>query len=270
MVRITERFNIVEYRQMCLILFAWNPDSEEQLIVAANRDEFYNRPSQTAHRWKDNHHIIAGRDLQQQGTWLGITQSGRFAAVTNYRATDNRQYPYSRGALTSSFLKSEQSPEEYLHQIHDSQHQYAGFNLLVGDTSSLHYFSNRSEQPPRRLEKGIYGLSNHLLNTPWPKVTTGIKQFSQVVNGPLKAGTEKEKALLKLLQHDQPADDALLPDTGVGKMLEKLLSPLFIRSPSYGTRASTVVQIQRTGNHFFLEQSYSAEGETARKTTYKS
>lgn len=253
---------------MCLILFAWNPGAEDQLIVAANRDEFYNRPSQNAHFWESNQQVFAGKDLQQQGTWLGVTKTGRFAAVTNYRKPDKSQYPLSRGALTTNFLNSDSSPEQYLQQVLVEQDQYAGFNLLVGDRSSLYYYSNRSDQQPQSLTTGIYGLSNHLLNTPWPKVTTGVTEFSRIVNDKTDTFSDQEKHLLNLLQNDSTADEALLPETGVGIIIEKMLSPLFIKSPSYGTRASTVVRIQNNGNIHFLEQNYSAGGMPAEKVTY--
>ena len=253
---------------MCLILFAWNPGAKDQLIVAANRDEFYNRPSQSAHLWESNNQIFAGKDLQQQGTWLGVTQTGRFAAVTNYRKPDKTEYPLSRGALTANFLNSECSPEQYMDNVQGDNNQYAGFNLLVGDRESLFYYSNRSDQLPQRLSPGVYGLSNHLLNTPWPKVTTGINEFSQIIKDETDSFSAREKRMLNLLQNGSTADESLLPDTGVGIIIEKMLSPLFIKSPSYGTRASTIVRIQKSGNISFLEQNYSAGGGTAENVTY--
>ncbi len=253
---------------MCLILFAWDPEAEDQLIVAANRDEFYARPSQNAHFWEHCNQIFAGKDLQQQGTWLGVTATGRFAAVTNYRKPDKNQYPLSRGALTTNFLKSECSPEEYLQQIQGEQNQYAGFNLLVGDRSSLYYYSNRSDQLPQPLAPGTYGLSNHLLNTPWPKVTTGVTEFSRIITDNACSLSNQQKHLLNLLQNDNVADESLLPETGIDTTIEKMLSPLFIKSPDYGTRASTIVRIQLNGCISFLEQNYSAGGRLAEQVTY--
>lgn len=253
---------------MCLILFAWNPGSEEQLVVAANRDEFYKRPSQNAHFWQDNEQLLAGKDLQQHGTWLGVTRGGKFAAVTNFRRPDKKQYPLSRGALTAQYLAGKQKPADYLQKLQQNHDQYAGFNLLVGDSTSLYYYSNRSNQPPCMLRPGVYGLSNHLLNTPWPKVTTGVDSFRKIVSHDYDSPSAKEEALLKLLQNDQQAEESLLPETGVGKMIEKLLSPLFIKSPGYGTRASTVVRVQGNGCISFVEQSYSEGGTPAERSRF--
>jgi len=252
---------------MCLILFSWNPESTNQspdtdnrLIVAANRDEFYLRPSQSAHFWDDNEQLLAGKDLQLNGTWLGITRSGRFAAVTNFRKPDKTQYPVSRGQLCSNFLKGDDTPAEYLQELKNRPEQYAGFNLLVGDQTTLCYYSNRSNTPPQQLEPGVYGLSNHLLNTEWPKVKTGVSAFKDVISRDFDKPQDKEQALLKVLQNDLQADDPLLPKTGVGAAIEKMLSPLFIRSPAYGTRASTVVQMKHSGEISFLEQNYKSGG----------
>ena len=257
---------------MCLILFSWNPksvssepigqypDTTNRLTVAANRDEFYLRPSQSAHFWDNDEQLLAGKDLQLHGTWLGITRSGRFAAVTNFRKPDKNQYPLSRGKLCSDFLKGDDTPATYLKQLQSSQEQYAGFNLLVGDQTTLCYFSNRSNTPPQQLEPGVYGLSNHLLNTEWPKVKTGVSTFKDVISREFEHPPEREQALLKVLQNDLQADDSQLPQTGVGAAIEKMLSPLFIRSPAYGTRASTVVQIKQSGDIRFLEQNYSSGG----------
>lgn len=253
---------------MCLILFAWNPNSDEPLIVAANRDEFYSRASQKAHVWADHSGIIAGKDLEQKGTWLGVTQTGRFAAVTNYRNLDPSQYPRSRGELTRQFLSGASPPEEYANHIMLNQHLYAGFNLLVGDRSALYYYSNRSNQPPQRLEAGIYGLSNHLINTPWPKVTTGVSRFKDIIESDAYTQAERTQALLTLLQDDQPVEESLLPETGVGIAIEKLLSPLFIKSPGYGTRASTIVQINKNGLLSFIEQCYEVGGVEGEQSTY--
>jgi len=139
---------------MCLILFSWNPKSVNRLTVAANRDEFYLRPSKSAHFWDDNEQLLAGKDLQLNGTWLGITRSGKFAAVTNFRKPDNNQYPLSRGKLCSDFLTGDEPPATYLQTLQSSSEQYAGFNLIVGDQTTLCYYSNRSEEPPKQLEAG--------------------------------------------------------------------------------------------------------------------
>lgn len=246
---------------MCLILFAWMPDEDNRLTVAANRDEFYHRPSLPAHFWGPDQQLLAGKDLQQHGTWLGITRSGRFAAVTNFRRPDKTQYPLSRGSLTANFLNGDETPEQYLNTIRQVDDQYAGFNLLIGDRQTLLYYSNRSDIAPQPLEPGYYGLSNHLLNTAWPKVETGLSHFKQVLSDKPEPLSVKEQALLAVLQNENPAEDEQLPDTGVGAVIEKMLSPRFIKSPSYGTRASTVLSVARNGEINFLEQNYGSGGQ---------
>ncbi len=261
---------------MCLVLFAWNPGSINRLIVAANRDEFYQRPTKSAHFWGDDKRLLAGKDLEQDGAWLGVTRDGRFAAVTNFRSRDGDQYPRSRGQLTTDFLQGSDTPEAYLVQLEEVQEQYAGFNLLVGDTTSLFYYSNRSEKPPLRLEPGIYGLSNHLLNTEWPKVNVGVKGLREAIeqasdNEPDEYDeiADIELALLGLLQNDNQAEDKALPDTGVGIILEKMLSPLFIKSPGYGTRASSVVRMTKDRGIMFLEQNYDVGGVHTDRVKYR-
>ncbi len=247
---------------MCLILFAWMPSEDNRLTVAANRDEFYHRPSRPAHFWGPDRQLLAGKDLQQHGTWLGITRSGRFAAVTNFRRPDKTPYPLSRGSLTANFLNGDETPEQYLKNIQQVDEQYAGFNLLIGDQQTLFYYSNRSDMAPQPLKPGFYGLSNHLLNTPWPKVKTGLSHFKQILSkDEFESFPAKEQALLKVLQSESPAEDEQLPETGVGAVIEKMLSPRFIKSPSYGTRASTVLSIARDGEINFLEQNYERGGQ---------
>lgn len=259
---------------MCLILFAWNPSAANRLVVAANRDEFFQRPTKPAHFW-DGDDVLAGKDLEQQGTWLGVTRAGRFAAVTNYRELDGNQYPCSRGELTTDFLQASDTPEDYLQQLQEVKEQYAGFNVLVGDTTSLYYFSNRSGRSPELLEPGVYGLSNHLLNTEWPKVNVGVAGLRGAIeqatnNKPLEwdgiGGIEQ--VLLELLQNDTQANDGILPDTGVGIAVERMLSPLFIKSPGYGTRASTLLRVTGEGDVMFLEQNYDVSGEHTDRARY--
>jgi len=225
---------------MCIIFLAYNIHPNYPLILLANRDEFYERKSAPAQIWKDSPEIFAGRDLVGGGTWLGITTRGRIAAVTNYREPGVPKGPVSRGDLVADFLRADLPPNEYLASVSNRNNDYSGFNLLVGEFShsrqDLYYFSNRCNGI-RKLESGIYGLSNHLLDTPWPKVRKGTERFSQFVRLP-----ELEKqALFDLLADESFADDADLPDTGVGYEIEKALSAIFIRTPVYGTRCSTVV-----------------------------
>lgn len=238
---------------MCLILFAYEAHPQYRLIVAANRDEFYTRPTQAAAFWPDAPAVLAGRDLQHGGTWLGTTRAGRFAAVTNYRdpATKINGAP-SRGALVSDFLNSRQPPDTYMRELAARAGGYNGFNLLTGDAESLYYFSNRGGAP-ERLGPGVYGLSNHLLDTPWPKVARGKQTMAEAVR---KGDALRPESLIEMLFDRVRAADAELPDTGVGIEIERVLSPLFIVSNGYGTRCSTVVLFDRAGKTTFVERTY--------------
>ena len=238
---------------MCLIVFAWRPGHSLPLIVAANRDEFYARPSLPLARWEDHPNIYAGRDLQAGGTWLGISSSGRFAALTNIRNPQLPQGGPSRGLLTSEFLRSEQSPEAYLKQLAQSAQGYAGFNLLVGDRQQLWHF-NPQHGGAQQLAAGLYGLSNADLDSPWPK----LQQAKAALENCL-AQADLD-ALLEFLHDGQAAEDSQLPDTGVPLEIERLLSSVFIASPSYGTRASTAVLVQQDGLQRIVERRFGPEG----------
>ena len=235
---------------MCLILFAYDCHPDYRLILAANRDEFFSRPAAPLGFWEDRPQILAGRDLEQSGTWMGVTLQGKFAAITNYREPA-RQIPDapSRGHLVSNFLGGRQSAEAYTQTIFPTANQYNGFNLLTGDTSSLHYYSNRGGKP-RVLAPGIYGLSNRLLNTPWPKISTGVSNLASIIESGRSQLPEK---LTELLQRQETAPDNQLPDTGVGYSMEKMLSPIFITSRNYGTRCSTILTIDRNGHIWITE-----------------
>ncbi|HEX5725956.1 MAG TPA: NRDE family protein [Longimicrobiaceae bacterium] len=236
---------------MCLILLAHDAHPDYRLVVAANRDEFYGRPAAPAAWWPDAPEVLAGRDLREGGTWLGITRGGRFAAVTNFRdAAPPRPGAPSRGWLVGDFLRGPASPDEYLATLAGRAGEYNGFGLLAGDAGSLHYLSNRGAGPAE-LAPGVYGLSNHLLDTPWPKVERGKAGLREVLAGP--AG-EVEARLLELLADRAEADGALLPDTGVGVERERALSALFIATPRYGTRASTVLTVGRDGRVRMVER----------------
>ncbi len=231
---------------MCLILFAYGIHPEYPLLVAANRDEFYDRPSASVHRWSDAPHVIAGRDLLKLGTWLGISDRGRFAGLTNYRdPLEQSEGKRSRGELVANFLTGDDTPQAYMEHIHKHAEDYPGYNLLAGDRHELYYYSNISQQP-QRLERGIYGISNHLLNTSWPKVERGKDGLQKLLESPLAEEIEPlGDALYHLLQlADRPADE-LLPATGVPLEWERVLSSIFIRSEAsrYGTRSSTVVMM---------------------------
>jgi uncharacterized protein with NRDE domain len=221
---------------MCVLFIAYNKHPRYPLIVLANRDEFYDRPTAAASRWADHPQVTAGRDLVGGGTWLGIADGGRFAAVTNYRDPSRPAGPISRGRLVADFLTGKASPGEYIRGVVTDAENFSGFNLVVGTVDELHYYSNAANDPPQKLEAGIYGLSNHLLNTPWPKVSTGLAAFERLI----AAEFSKSDAFDLLADETLAADDAL-PDTGIGIDKERILSPIFIRTAIYGTRSSTIV-----------------------------
>lgn len=229
---------------MCLILLAHDAHPRYRLVVAANRDEFHERPAAPARWWDDAPGVLAGRDLRGGGTWMGVTRTGRFAAVTNYRDTaPPAPDAPSRGRLPGGFLAGDDEPEAYLRALAPRADRFAGFNLLVGDADSLWYFGNRGGEA-RPLEPGVYGLSNALLDTPWPKTERGKAGLREALAG---GGEVDPEALFRLLWDAEPAPDAQLPDTGVGIERERMLSSPFIRGPEYGTRASTVLLVERAG-----------------------
>ena len=237
---------------MCLILFAYKVHPAYNLILAANRDEFYERPSASADFWEDSPQVLAGRDLQEGGTWMGIERTGRFAAITNYRdpASWKSNAP-SRGELVSNYLCGNQRIDKYLDGISRQAKLYNGYNLILGDRHELFAYSNRGER--QKLNPGIYGLSNHLINTPWPKVTRGKKLLAETLD---KKGAELEDGLFTLLADRKIPADHKLPDTGIGLEWERLLSSIFIASPSYGTRSSTILLIGKNGRVKFVEKVY--------------
>ena len=234
---------------MCLILFAHGAHADYPLVIAANRDEYYRRPTAKAAFWQDHPHILAGRDLECMGTWLGVTRRGRFAALTNFRDPGERKTDApSRGQLVSGFLVAEREPREYLEEVATLAPRYNGFSLLAGDIDGVFYFSSRtgSVQP---VPPGIHGLSNHLLDTPWPKVAQGKQRLQAALT--LEPSAE---ALLQLLHDREPAAQSELPDTGIGVEMERVLSSALIVSPQYGTRASTAVLFGRDGDVDFSER----------------
>lgn len=236
---------------MCLVLFQLQSHPMYKLIVAANRDEFYGRPTETAHFWGKDPNILAGRDLLQNGTWLGITRLGRFAALTNYRDPEQTGVQKkSRGLLVRDFLSSGEEPEALLRSL-DLQ-EYGGFNLIAGTPERLYYVNNIdgniSEVP-----KGVHGLSNHFLDSPWPKVTKGKNALSQLT---ATRSAVRTGSLFELLTDAEQADDSLLPSTGIGLDWERKLSPLFIRTPDYGTRSSTVITVDYDNRVSFIERTY--------------
>ncbi|MDA0193770.1 MAG: NRDE family protein [Bacteroidetes bacterium] len=223
---------------MCLILFSWKNHPDYELIIAANRDEFYSRKTAKAHFWQDHSEVLAGRDLKAGGTWMGITKSGRFTAITNYRNPQlRRENSLSRGFLTRNYLVQEESPPEYLQLIRRDRDEYLGFNLLVGNQQELWYYNNISDKIIE-LKPGNYTLSNAFLNTSWPKTDLGRVLFESK----LKNGVEEEEFFDMLKTRTRPEDESL-PKTGVTIELERAISPIFIETESYGTCSSSLLRV---------------------------
>jgi uncharacterized protein with NRDE domain len=242
---------------MCLAVFALDCHPRYRIILAANRDEFHDRLTLPAAFWEDFPRILAGRDQLCGGTWLGITKDGRLAAVTNFRdPAHNLDTPrFSRGTLTVGFLTETVPPRTYLEGVCAKRADYNGFNLIVADREELWYYSNRDDTAPQRIAPGIHGLSNHLLDTPWPKVTTSKAYLERLI----RDDRVSPKTLLELLSDATPFPDHQLPDTGVGRERERMLSPRFIAGDSYGTRCSTVILVEREGGIQFIERSYAPD-----------
>ena len=250
---------------MCLILFAYQVHPVYKLIVAANRDEFLGRPTAPIHYWEDRPDILAGRDLEKMGTWMGVATTGRFAALTNYRdpkeVTEGKR---SRGELVADALKHKGNVKDYMQSLVEKKDRYPGYNLLTGDRTDLYYYSNKG-QGLQKVGPGIYGVSNHLLNTDWPKVQKGKEGMSKVINGSQEELIEK---LLNMLQNADEAPDELLPNTGVSIEWERKLSPLFIKSENYGTRSSTVL-LMSDQEIQYVERVFSTEGISEQQYTVK-
>jgi len=237
---------------MCLILVGWQLHPDYPLVVAANRDEFHARPTAAAAFWDDAPSVLGGRDLEAGGTWLGATRDGRFAAVTNVREPGAAPGKRSRGELTAAFLCGRQSAAAYAEALEPGD--YAGFNLLLDDDETLVYASNR-DTAQRTLPPGIYGLSNHRLDTPWPKLLKARENFSRAL-----AGLPDESAFFALLADRSVEADEHLPNTGVPLAWERLLSAVFVHSADYGTRASTLLLRDRAGQVVLHEKSFAADG----------
>ncbi|WP_375055169.1 NRDE family protein [Zobellella sp. DQSA1] len=242
---------------MCLIAFSWQPGGRRPLLLLANRDEFYHRPTAPAQWWPDHPHIWGGRDLQAGGSWLGLTRGGRLAAITNHR--DGRAAPLadarSRGELVADFLTGSLSPQDYMAGVMARGHAYQGFNLLVGDLigGELWYGGNRPGADARPLAPGLYGLSNAVLDSPWPKVER-LKQ------GLAHLATHHDEAeALALLGDKTRAADEALPDTGITLEWERALSAVFIVHPGYGTRSQTLVSLADDGTLSALELGFNDE-----------
>ncbi|MGA3084656.1 MAG: NRDE family protein [Thermodesulfobacteriota bacterium] len=242
---------------MCFIVFAYQVHPSYRFIAAANRDEYYERPSSPVAFWEDAPQVLAGRDLKKGGTWLGITREGKFAAITNFRDPSAlKTNAPSRGQLVSHFLTGSESAASYVNKISRQAQKYNGFNLICGDYKDLFVYSNRGEI--KKLKAGIYGLSNHLLDSPWSKVIKGKRALSAAMN---KKGSDLEAALFKVLSDHKKAPDHKLPSTGVDLEWERLLSSIFIKSPTYGTRSSSVLLIGKNQRVKLVEKVFDGKPE---------
>jgi uncharacterized protein with NRDE domain len=240
---------------MCLIFFSVNNHPKYKLILAGNRDEFYNRKTSAADFWKDQPNILGGRDLEAGGTWMGITRKGKISFITNYRDPLNiNSAAPSRGHLVSDYLENDKSPSSYIKEVESKAKLYNGFNLVVGDVDSLWYFSNYGPSP-LKIDSGYYGLSNHLLETPWPKVIHGKEKLKPFLN----ASVINNNDLFTALYDSERAADDRLPNTGIGLERERALSSIFIKSPDYGSRCSTIILVDHSNHVIFSERIYDLE-----------
>ncbi len=231
---------------MCIVAFAWQVLEDLPLCLISNRDEFYHRPSSQLHQWLHSP-IVAGQDLQSGGTWMGVTQQGRWAIVTNYRdGQDKQSYPTTRGNLIQTFLASEQAPIRFAQALEKTQRDYAGFNLFIGDRHQAVYMSNRGEAP-QVLSKGVFVVSNGLMSDDWEKTKHLRKRFTQEFLPMMQLSHTSEQdlqnAVWDILEDERKIIPDLLPNTGINPDMEELLSSTFIQSPIYGTRCSNFLRI---------------------------
>ncbi|WP_425389841.1 NRDE family protein [Ekhidna sp.] len=235
---------------MCLITFAYKAHPKYKLILAANRDEFYARPTAIAHWWIDHPEILGGRDLEAKGTWMAINKNGRFAAVTNYRDIQNiKADAQSRGDLPVNYLLGKEKPSTYSRKVLNEGNKYNGFNLLTMDHELAHV--SNYDKGVNLLDPGIYGLSNALLDTPWPKVERAKRSFGTLIKQPFRM-----EQMIEMMQDTQTAPDDQLPETGLDYEREKAISAMCIQTPDYGTCCTTALTIDYDGNVKFMEKSY--------------
>ena len=259
---------------MCLIIFAHQADPRYRLIVAANRDEFFARATNHAHFWTEfdkKPQILAGKDLVAGGTWLGLTRSGRFAAVTNIRdPSEPEKKPKSRGQLTLDFLAGDQSPLDYCGMLQEHFNEFAGYNLLVGDKHSMCYVNN-FEEKLIELKPGIYGLSNGLLNSSWPKIEKGRDSLKELLTSDVQEDSVSTDRLIDMMNARSLVKVDDLPDTGIPKELEHRLSPAFIQNQQrqYGTLCTSAVIIENLGVSRFSEQNYDKSGKATERIFFE-
>ncbi len=241
---------------MCLVMLGWQRSVDYPVIIGANRDERFDRPSSPIGWWEDHSDILAGRDLTAGGTWLGISRNGRFGIITNFRDPKPMPALRSRGELITRWLSSDISAANFQRQLETDESTYAGYNLLYGDLEGLHYFSNRNTQTGA-LVPNSYALSNAVLDTPWPKVVGARAHLDTLI-----ASKQLHPAhFMTFLQSQTPAPDRDLPETNLPLEQRRLLSAPFIVGERYGTRCSTVVTIDRHGRVAMHEQHYAPLGQ---------
>lgn len=251
---------------MCILFIAVEEHDEYPLIVAANRDEFFERPTGQSEPWSENPKILAGRDLQAGGTWMGINANGRFAALTNVRDPQKIDPDArTRGELVANYLKDEDSNETYLGKLQRTKTQYNGYNLLFGDWHNLWVYNNHQDKT-EKLSSGVFGLSNADLNSPWPKINKGVKNLRDYCQSGHDFNAD---ILFDLLRDDTQAEDEMLPKTGVPIEWERKLSSIFIKSQEYGTRSSTLLTIDRKNTLRWQERSFDNQGNVFVTKNYK-
>jgi uncharacterized protein with NRDE domain len=246
---------------MCLVAFSYQTDllrsQGYDLVLIANRDEYMSRPAQAAHFWSESPQVLAGRDIQAGGTWMGVSRDGRFALLTNYRDPSRfRKDAKSRGLLVSDFLKANVPARDYLQSVLEHASEYNDFNLLAGSADGIFNFSsmNSSGTAVQEIAPGIYGMSNHLFETPWPKVVRARQGLTAALSR--KDQSQLKESLFAVLSDPTPALDEHLPETGVGIEKERALSSIFITMPGYGTRCSTLLLIKTNGEIEYSERTF--------------
>ena len=250
---------------MCLLVAAFDCHPEFRLVLAGHRDEFHARPAAALGWWDEPAELLAGRDLQAGGTWLGVGRDGRVGVVTNFRGPGSlRPDGPSRGRLVPAFLAGSLPASRYGESLLAMAASYSGFNLLLLDRQGLTYVCNRPTPQLSRLPRGLYGLSNDRLDTPWPKVVGARERIAAAL------GTAGWSAgsLFRALKDRRPAPDESLPDTGIGLARERVVSAPFIVDPEYGTRCATVVLLGRDGTIHVEERRYDALGEATGRTAF--
>ncbi|PAP77370.1 NRDE family protein [Rubrivirga marina] len=247
---------------MCLVAFALDVHPQHRLVLIGNRDEAFARPAAPLAWWNDAPGVLAGRDLEAGGTWLGVTDTGRWGVLTNVRDPHHpRPSTRSRGALVADFLRLDGTARSYAEAVHAERDTYDGFNLVVGDPDSVHVVSTRHDEM-LELERGVYGISNDRLDTPWPKVVRARQRLRDA----LRSDPVDPADLLPILDDREPAPDDALPDTGVGLEWERRLSPVRIVADGYGTRVSTALALDRDGGGRVVERTWLPDGSAGTTT----